>query len=221
MTFKKISAFLLVCAMVFTFTACDEDENVDVQDAGTKAGTDAAATENKAAVDVKDAKNYFLEVDGKKLTVGDSVQSVVDQGFKISQPALDAEVESEEYTIIIASNQQTDISLVVVNESTSDKKVSQCSVGGFSVNRSLVSDDGAVSIIGGLTIGSTPSEVETVFGKCSDISDSEDSADYISYTYEIKTDSIDISYVFHFFDGDAAGEIFVSPTAYDVAHTTK
>lgn len=212
MTFKKVSALFLVLAMMLTFTACDEDENITIEDPGASSDSDVSKADGKdddnTAFDIHDIDSYFVKVDGEKLTVGDTIQSVLDKGFHIKEKDLSVELEPNYYNLCNLYNEKDEVVMIIYpyNAGSSSKPTSECKVAGFNASQSTVNRKGiTITAIKGLTFGSTVSEVEAIFGKCEDIYHSDD--DYMKYSYKAGDYSTDGSFDFIFFDGKTVSDI--------------
>ena len=207
---KKILSILVVFVSVFALTGCVNPlkkvsngvENVPItepQEKTTNSNTISATTKKHADVNLDE--DYFFMVKGKKYKAGDKVSNLASVNLKQDSKVVDQKINKNTYLIgggnIYNSDDKRVFTVTPFNSSSEEITAKYAEIGGFEAGSysydSIAKEtlDLDISVVGGITFGSTYEEVSSVFGTTDNTYYAE-SLGYTVYTY--KSDKIYRSY---------------------------
>ena len=212
---KKI-IYALCIFMVLGLAACNKDvetrdsiassktdKEKKAQDEKTESGKETTGDkEEKPApkpknptvagkVDLENTDNYWIELNGKRIEYGDGISSVLALGYTSEEAE---ELISPDYTETIDIDWDGSYCgmVEVLNDSGKERPAAQCKFSGIIMSEP--DEEGVkLSIIGGITHGSSSEDVVAVFGVSDDLYESE-SGNYQSMSYTVKDGSKGFSF---------------------------
>lgn len=183
--FGLIASFVSGCGTKDNRNSSESDSNDSVK----SDNNDSTETEEPETSFLDDNKSYFFSIDGQKFYAGDDISSLSAVGYTVPESEADEELPAGKYMIgaghMENANGDSVFDITPYNPTDASVKVSESVIGGFSTSYVWAKDDETalnIEIYGGIKIGSTKEEVETVFGEPTSISESSMGSTY--YIYE-------------------------------------
>jgi len=154
-------------------------------------------------VDLENEVNYFIIVDGHKITLKTTIQDILNDGYT-TRDSLDLNkgVEAKSFLfgpIYFGKDGETCFSMTAFNRADKTIPLSQCTFRDIIIDAEWSTN---VSIVGGLTLGSSREDVYKVFGK--DSSDSEEVL-YYSSKGDVKR-----TFIFHLDDSGCVSSVRIT-----------
>ena len=192
----------------------------------SNSSTSSSTTDTKSEpvmagqVDLANNSNYFIVIDGVRFDTKTKVQEVLNKGYTVrSSTNLDLEMGAGKGSIDLIYFQkdgETCFGVNPVNRTDKTVKKSESTINKFSLYDTWCKN---ITIVGGLTLGSTIDEVKAVFGepgststresrKASGATNGTEKHDvYLTY---MKSNSTDGMWVFYFYDDETLGTVMMT-----------
>lgn len=130
--------------------------------------TSGNSSQNGIKINLADNSNYFAIVDGKKYTVSNTIQNILNDGYTVSESGTNLKqvLEAGEYsanTVNMRKGNSYDAYFAVtpINRTAKSLTLAECTLYEIHLNDTWYKN---VSIVGGITFGNSIEEVEEVFG---------------------------------------------------------
>lgn len=168
----------------------------------TPSASPSSGSIEKTPVDIKDKANYFIMIDGVRFDIGMPVKDFFAAGFSLSDYSFEywpEEVAAGDSVGIAVryKGSESFIGAAILNDSGEIKPPEECQISAFTnVDKSFFGEFPSLSIAGGITIGSSIEELETVFGQCGSIGNSIFSSEYRDYRYKVPEVDRELDFIF-------------------------
>lgn len=146
-----------------------KDDKDDKDDDDDKDDKKVSKTIDKTPIDLENSDSYYFVVKGVKYKAGDKISKLTENGFKQSKTGAEKEIPANGYLIgggaILNSDNKTVFDVTPINITKEKIKGSEGQIGSFSIDKSEAEKlSGDVEIFGGITIGTSIEDIESVFG---------------------------------------------------------
>jgi len=165
---KKVLILILVLTTLLVTGCGEKEESSDKSNNnGSKTNTSTPSETTNGKIDLSDNKNFFIIVDGVRFDTNTKIKDILDKGYTLGssdEKSLTKEFEAGKgqlSALYMKRDGNTIFGASPVNRSNKTITKSECTIYEIFLYDTWYTN---VTIVGGLTMGSTIEEVEAVFG---------------------------------------------------------
>ncbi|MDD6208372.1 MAG: hypothetical protein PUB10_07640 [Clostridiales bacterium] len=158
--FGAVAAFLVIGQM--DYSNQKPSYSVDMDDEERTVGESPDAKIGELSSDWTDFK---VALDGNLYSFPCKVSDLTEQNWVLDEDYEDEIVEGDSYKTVLFEKEDYHISVYLVNQSEKDQKVSECIVGGVSVDGKYDNEGLTFSICKGISIGTSEEKAKQILGE--------------------------------------------------------